>query len=147
MRISAIHTADTSAPVLQLPFHISRISAGFPSPADDYVEERLDLNTLLVQAPSSTFFVRVQGHSMEGIGIFPDDILVVNRALTPRTNDIILAIVDGEFTVKRWVSTPNGWCLQSEHMDYPPIFIQEEMDFEVWGVVTFAIHTLQQCSP
>ncbi len=130
-----------------IPLASSFVSAGFPSPADDHIEDKIDLNALLIPSPASTFFVRVQGRSMEGAGICPNDILVVDRALTPRHKDIVLAVLHGDFTVKRWTRTRRGWQLQSEHPNYPAIPLHDGMDFSIWGVVTHAIHSLRSCSP
>lgn len=120
----------------------SKISAGFPSPAQDYVEGRLDLNEHLIQHEASTFFVRADGYSMIGAGIHPDDILIVDRALEATHNRIIIAIVDGELTIKRLVLKDDECWLVPENQDYPPIRIHEGLDFVVWGVVTYVIHKL-----
>ncbi len=128
---------------LKLPFFLSIMKAGFPSPADDYVESKLDFNEYLVKHPSATFCVRVTGDSMKNAGINSGDLLVVDRAVTPRDNKIIVAILNGEFTVKRMAKNKNGLFLIPENPNYEPIEIKGEMDFEVWGVVTHVIHDLK----
>ncbi len=122
------------------PFYLSPITAGFPSPADDYIEKSLDLNEYLVKHPSATFFVRVSGHSMVNAGIFHGDILVVDRSIQIYQNRIVVAVVNGEFTVKRFREVRNKVTLIAENPDYSPIEITHETDFEVWGVVTNVIH-------
>ena len=122
------------------PFFSSPIKAGFPSPAEDFIEKNLDLNEHLIKHPAATFFVRVEGRSMENVGIFQDDILIVDRALTPSNGKIIVAILNGEFTVKRILLKKKKLFLIPENSNYEPIEITEEMDFQVWGIVTYAIH-------
>ncbi len=125
---------------LRLPFYSSRMKAGFPSPADDYIEAKLDFNEYLVKHPAATFCVRVTGDSMKNAGINSGDILVVDRAITPADNKIVVAILDGSFTVKRLAKNKNGLFLMPENPIYEPIEIKGEMDFEVWGTVTHVIH-------
>jgi DNA polymerase V len=139
--IREIHPASCKA-VLQRPLFLSGVSAGFPSPADDYLDRKLDLNEHLVKNPAATFFVRVAGDSMTGVGINDNDILVVDRSLEPVNNNIVIAVVNGELTVKRLVKNRNSCCLVAENPDYPPLDIGDEMELEIWGVVTFAIHAL-----
>jgi DNA polymerase V len=139
--IREIHPASCKA-VLQRPLFIYGVSAGFPSPADDYLDRKLDLNEHLVKNPAATFFVRVAGDSMTGVGINDNDILVVDRSLEPVNNNIVIAVVNGELTVKRLVKSRNSCCLVAENPDYPPLDIGDEMELEIWGVVTFAIHAL-----
>ncbi len=122
------------------PLMSSKISAGFPSPAQDYIEGKLDLNEYMIAHPASTFFVRVDGYSMVDAGIMPDDILVVDRALEAVNNKIVIAVIDGELTVKRLKIVADEYYLVPENKDYPPIQIKEGMDFTIWGVVTFVIH-------
>lgn len=122
------------------PLMASKIPAGFPSPAQDYVEGRLDLNEHLIMHEASTFFVRADGYSMIGAGIHPDDILIVDRALEAAHNRIIIAIVDGELTVKRLKIEADEYWLVPENNDYPPLRIHEGIDFTIWGVVTYVIH-------
>lgn len=124
----------------RLPLFLSRIPAGFPSPADDYIEEDLDLNELVVKHPTATFFVRVEGESMRDAAISPGDILVVDRSLEAKTGKIIIARLDGEFTVKRLQIKGSRITLQSENALYPAIEVDAGSDFQVWGVVTYVIH-------
>ncbi|MDD4309655.1 MAG: translesion error-prone DNA polymerase V autoproteolytic subunit [Candidatus Cloacimonetes bacterium] len=118
----------------------SKINAGFPSPAQDYIEGKLDLNEHLISHPASTYFVRVDGYSMIGAGILPDDILVVDRALEASDKRIIIAIVDGELTVKRLRIVEQDYYLMPENDEFLPIHIHEGVDFVIWGVVTYVIH-------
>lgn len=115
------------------------VVAGFPSPADDYLEEKLDLNRYLIKNPSATFYVRVEGVSMTGAGIFPKDMLIVDRSLRAKHNDIIIALVEGEFTVKRLSIQKNKVFLLPENPRYKPIDVTGT-DFQVWGIVTYVIH-------
>ncbi|MEQ4582965.1 MAG: translesion error-prone DNA polymerase V autoproteolytic subunit [Pantoea agglomerans] len=132
-----IKPADIRA-VMPLPLYIERVPCGFPSPAQDYVEQRIDLNALMVQHPSATYFVRVSGESMIEAGINDGDMLVVDSSLTASHGDIVVAAVEGEFTVKRLQLHP---CLQLMPMNtkFKPIAIQPEDALEVFGVVTFVI--------
>lgn len=116
------------------------VSAGFPSPADDYIGQQLDLNDLLIKHPAATFFVRVAGDSMNGVGINNNDILVVDRSLEPVHGKIIIAAVNSELTVKRLIKTDISCQLVAENPNYPPIEITEELSCVVWGVVTSVIH-------
>ncbi|WP_412768475.1 LexA family protein [Methylotuvimicrobium buryatense] len=117
-----------------------KVSAGFPSPADDYVEKSLDLNDLLIQKPAATFFVRAQGESMLGAGIHPNDTLVVDRSLEPVPGKIVICALDGELVVKRLKCRAGQWLLGSENTAYKDIVLREEMDTVIWGVVTSVIH-------
>lgn len=123
-----------------LPLFTSKIQAGFPSPANDYIEKSLDLNELMIQNPAATFFARAQGKSMINAGILPGDILVINRALEPLPGSIVVCVLNDEFTVKRLVKANGRWQLQAENPDYPPIEFAEDSEIRIWGVVTFAIH-------
>lgn len=125
---------------LKTPYFEGGISAGFPSPADDYLHAKLDLNELLVEHPSATYYVRVNGDSMLGAGIVSGDLLVVDRSLEVTNNCIVVAHIDGEFTVKRIKKTKKNMFLQAENENYKPIEITEEMDFQLFGVVVHAIH-------
>ncbi|MCB5231058.1 MAG: translesion error-prone DNA polymerase V autoproteolytic subunit [Candidatus Cloacimonetes bacterium] len=119
-----------------------KIPAGFPSPAQDYIEGTLDLNEFLISHPASTYFVRVEGNSMINAGIFPDDLLIVDRSLEPSHNKVVIALVDGELTVKRLKVIDGRYILAPENEDYEPIEVEEWMDMLVWGVVTYVIHKL-----
>jgi DNA polymerase V len=117
------------------PLFASQPAAGFPAPGDDLVEKPLDLNDLLIDNPTATFFVRVAGDSMEGAGIFNGDILVVDRSVTPKDGSIVVAAVYGELVVKRLQKYPNKAVLISENEGYEPIVITDVDDIFIWGVV------------
>lgn len=123
-----------------VPFSQSFIKAGFPSPAQDYVEDRVNIFNRIVKHPTSTFLVRVKGDSMEGKGIQSGDILVVDKSLLAKNNSIVVAYIDGEFTVKRFVKSKNIIYLYPANDNYKPIKVTEENDFQIWGIVTFVIH-------
>lgn len=125
---------------LDIPFYQSNVSAGFPSPAEDFMELDLNLQEYLVQHPSATFCVKVTGDSMENAGIFSGDVMVVDRALEPKNKTIVLAVLDGEFTVKRIHKKGDLLFLNPENDNFKPIEITQEMNFKVWGVVTHIIH-------
>ena len=127
---------------LELPLFDTKVQAGFPSPAEDHLEQRLDLNSLVIENPSATFFVRVAGESMKDIGITDGDILVVDRSIESWENRIVVAVIDSEFTIKRFTSRNETVILEAENPDYPPIRITEEMDFFVWGVVCWTLKKL-----
>ncbi len=127
----------------ELPLFLVRVAAGFPSPADDYMEKRLDLNEHLIRHPSSTFFMRVAGESMKGACILPGDILVVDCSLAPVDGDVVVAVLGGEFTVKR-ISLKGKRCLLlPENEEFPPLEMGEEEECEVWGVVTGVVHSFR----
>ena len=128
--------------VLTLPLFSGKVAAGFPSPADDYVEKSLDLNELLVQKPAATFFVRAQGESMLGAGIHPNDILVMDSSLEPVPGKIVICALNGELTVKRLERGNGQWQLKAENQAYADIVIHEELEMVIWGVVTNVIHAL-----
>jgi len=131
------------APIQSIPLYGHSIPAGFPSPADDYVEDRLDLNQLLVHNKSSTFFLRVKGDSMTGAGIFDGDIIVVDRSLEPADRSVVVAVVDGELTVKRLCLKGSGIELHAENPKYQPIRFKEGQELTIWGVVTSAVHSVR----
>lgn len=126
----------------QLPLYQSRVAAGFPSPADDEIEDKLDLNQLLIKHPSATFFLRVSGSSMIKAGIHHQDILIVDRSVEPTHGKIVIASVNGELTVKRLNCQGKKIQLLAENDAYPSIDITEAADFHIWGVVTNVIHPL-----
>lgn len=125
-----------------LPLFIARISAGFPSPADDFIDKNLDLNEHLIRHPAATFFVRVEGNSMINAGINSGDLLIVDRALEPADNKIVIAVLNGELTVKRIRKVGDRLFLQPENPAYKPIEVSTDAQFEVWGVVTNVIHSV-----
>jgi DNA polymerase V len=125
------------------PLYASSPAAGFPAPGDDMVEKSLDVHDLLVKHPASTFFVRVQGDSMEGAGIFSGDILVVDRSVEPVVGKIVVAAINGELVVKRIGREGNLLILLSENESYAPIVVGESEDCFVWGVVTGSARTFE----
>lgn len=120
-------------------FFDTGISAGFPSPAEDFKQERLSLDNMLVKNKLATFYARVSGQSMIGAGLDDNDLLVIDRSLEPANNKIAVCFLDGEFTVKRLKVEPDGVWLQPENENYKPIKITEENDFVIWGIVTNVI--------
>jgi DNA polymerase V len=116
------------------------VAAGLPSPAEDYIEGKIDLNRHLIKNPADTFLVRVTGDSMINAGIHSGDVLVVDRSLEPQTERIVIAVLDGELTVKRINYDQGRIYLMPENPDYPIIAIEEGMNLQVWGVVTNVIH-------
>lgn len=136
-----MHPAANPAP-LPLPLFSYGVRAGFPSPADDYVSEALDLNEHLIAHKEATFFLRAKGHSMTGAGIQDDDLLVVDRSLTPTHRSVVIAVIDGEFTVKRLFKRGGKIRLLAENPEYAPIEFNEGQELEIWGVVTSVIHRM-----
>ena len=132
--------SPAEAKKLELPLYVHHVAAGFPSPAEDYLEKKLDLNEYLISNPSSTFFVKVNGHSMVNAGILDGDILIVDRSKEASDKRIVIAVLNGEFTVKRIRKKSGKLLLLPENEQYPPIEVTPEMDFRIWGVVTYAIH-------
>lgn len=125
---------------LTLPFFSASVKAGFPSPADDHLQRKIDLNEELILHPAATFLVRVAGDSMQEAGIFDHDTLVVDRSLTPVNKSVIVALLNGEFTVKYFSKIGNEIYLKPANKNFQPLKIKPSDDFEVWGVVTNAIH-------
>lgn len=123
-----------------LPIFMANVQAGFPSPAEDYLDKTLDLNELLISHPAATFFVRVAGDSMRDAGIFSGDVLIVDRSMIASDGSIVVAILNGEFTVKRLIKKAEKILLAPENPAYPMMQIEEGSDFQVWGVVTYVIH-------
>jgi DNA polymerase V len=118
------------------PLYTSKVAAGFPSPADDHIEQRLNPSDYLVENDAATFFVRVKGDSMIEAGIFDNDVLVIDRSRTRQTGDIVLAMLDGEFTVKILEQSKKGVNLIPANRNYSAIEIKKEQSLEIWGVVT-----------
>lgn len=128
-------------PIKQLiPIFTSRVQAGFPSPADDHLEDTLDLNTHLIHHKEATFFVKAQGESMLGAGIHQGDILIVDKSLSPKSGKIVIAVVDGEFTVKRLHKYKGNITLKAENSEFEDIKIKGTDELIIWGVVTSVIH-------
>ena len=133
---------------LRLPLVGGRVEAGFPSPADDFIERSLDLNEQLVANPIATFFVRASGNSMNGAGIHDGDLLIVDRSVTPMHGMVVVAVIDGGLTVKRLTKRGTQMSLTSEpnkldQGSYVPIEVGEEADATIWGVVTWSVHRLE----
>ncbi|GIR26720.1 MAG: hypothetical protein CM15mP40_13280 [Alphaproteobacteria bacterium] len=118
-------------------------SAGFPSPAENYVEEKLNLNSYLIKNKESSFFVRVSGDSMINVGIFDNDILIVDRSLDPKRQSIVIVSIDGELVIKKLMKDQSkNYYLKSENSNYPNIKLNSNRDTVIWGVVTYVIHSL-----
>ena len=131
---------------LLLPLLLTLVEAGFPSPADDYVEGPLDLNDLIIRNPPATFMMRVQGRSMEGAGIFDGDLVVVDRSIKPKAGAVVIANVDGELTVKQLGRVKGRAALLPRTRDnvvFEPILLHSGVTLEVWGVVTFVVRRLK----
>jgi DNA polymerase V len=147
MRLTRLHSGpvlDFFTPdfttLLELPLSGTAIAAGFPSPAEEYVEIALDLNKELIKHPAATFYARVKGDSMVDAGIHDGDLLVIDKALEPKEGSIAVCYLDGEFTVKRLSVREEGVYLMPANTEFKPIKITEENDFLVWGIVAYVIH-------
>ena len=128
-------------PVQLYPLYGCKINAGFPSPADDYIESRLDLNEYLVRHKEATFFLRVKGDSMTGANIHDGSLLIVDKAAEPKHGDIVVVVVDGELTVKRLYRRDGVVKLTAENAAFPEILIKPESELVVWGVVRHVVHS------
>ena len=135
-----VFLTKNNAVELLIPIFTSRVQAGFPSPADDHLEDTLDLNTHLIHHQEATFFVKAQGDSMIGAGIHQGDILIVDKSLTPKSGKIVIAVVDGEFTVKRLHKYKGSITLKAENPEFEDIKIRGTDELIIWGVVTSVIH-------
>ena len=140
-KVEIVYTPELSTEYSQSLFEAG-VSAGFPSPAADYEEDKLDLNKHLIKNPPATFFVRVTGDSMVGAGIHHGDLLIVDRSLEPKDKSVVIAVVNGELTVKRIRIRKKKITLEPENENYSAQQITEETEFEVWGIVTNVIHAL-----
>jgi DNA polymerase V len=132
---SELNLRPIRSKIKRIPLVSSKVAAGFPSPADDHLETTLDVNELLIEQPAATFFVRVSGESMQGEGIFENDILAVNRAKTPVNGCVVVAAVNGDCLVKYYRKQGQRTWLQSAHPSFPDIELGDNMDVEIWGVV------------
>jgi DNA polymerase V len=141
--IAEIYGFDQKRKIIR-PLFMCGISAGFPSPADDYIERLLDLNELLIKNPPATFFVKVAGDSMTGVGINDGDILIVDRSIEATNRKIVIAAVNGELTVKRLVKKNTSYSLVAENPNYESLEVNEESQCEIWGVVTSVIHQFEK---
>ena len=119
------------------------VSCGFTSPAEDHVENQLSLDDYLVPNPDATFFVRASGDSMTGAGIFDGDLLIIDRSLEVKSNQIVLAVLDTEFTIKRFLKTKDQIVLKPENKMFEPIHVKKDQNFMIWGVVVHVIHHLK----
>ena len=128
--------------ILPLPLATVRIQAGFPSPADDWLEEELDLNAHLIKHPAATFFARVQGESMIDAGIHENDLLIIDRSIEANNNDLVVCMLNGDFTLKRICFAGSHISLIPANQDFPIIHVNLSEDFEVWGVVKHVIHSV-----
>ena len=129
---------------LLIPLVKEAISAGFPSPAEDYIELGIDLNKYLIKNPISTFFLRVSGNSMNNAGIYNTDLLIIDRSINPNPGHIVVALLDGEFTLKRLIKKQYNYYLKADKENYPAINLYEYIDIQIWGVAIYSIHELQQ---
>lgn len=141
VHLTVLGRADTSGPAVNIPLIGGFVRTGFPSPADDYLEAELDLVAHLVQHPSATYFLRAKGTSMEGDGIYDNDLLVVDRSLEPKPGHIVIMSVDGELTCKKLGKIGTRPYLFASNPSFKPIALTGH-DCEVWGVVTHNIHSL-----
>lgn len=133
-----IHPSDPGSK-LTLPNVGAQIVAGFPSPAEDYLEAMLDLNRMLIKNPSATFYGRVKGTSMKDAGVDPGDLLVIDKSLAYQNNALAVCFLNGEFTLKRIKIEGDALLLMPANPDYQPIVVKEDADFAVWGIVTYII--------
>ena len=125
---------------INTPVFLDKVSAGFPSPATDYMENKLDLNEYLIKHPAATFIVKANGSSMTSADIYSGDLLIVDRSLTPKNNNIVIASIFGDLTVKKLKKKEKSLFLVPANNDYPSIEVKEEMECFIWGVVTYIIH-------
>jgi DNA polymerase V len=139
-KVFDFYTPDYSTE-LELPFVDVGISAGFPSPADDFIELTIDLNRELIKHKDSTFFAKVKGNSMKNAGIFDGDLLIIDKSLEPQDGKIAICQIDGDFTVKRIKKENDVVWLIAENEDYKPIKVTEENELMIWGIVIHSIKT------
>ena len=125
---------------LRLPLVSASVEAGFPSPADDHLERGIDLNEELIRNPAATFLVRVKGESMRDAGIHAGDVLIIDKSLTPTDRKIVVAMIDGNFTVKRFRKRGGQLFLEAENPEFPPIEVTEGQELSIFGVVSYIIH-------
>ena len=143
MKISCTSSKNVSSTLI-IPLVKETISAGFPSPAEDHIELGIDLNKYLIKNPISTFFLRVSGNSMNNAGIYNNDLLIIDRSLNPIPGHIVVALLDGEFTLKRLVKKQNNYYLKADKENYPAISLYEYTDIQIWGVAIYSIHELKK---
>lgn len=140
MSVTVLGRVETVAGML--PMAPLLVPAGFPSPAQDYFDGEVSLDQVLVKDRAATFFLRVAGESMEGAGISDGDVVIVDRSIKPRHGDVVVAVLDGELTLKRLVITGRGIMLQADNPAYPSFPVSVESDFLIWGVATVCLHQL-----
>jgi DNA polymerase V len=138
-KITDFFTADVKTRYRR-PLFQPLISAGFPSPAEDHIDQQLDLNRHFIKNPAATFFVKVDGDSMVGAGIHSGDMLIVDCSLEPTPGKVVIAVIDGEHTVKRLKREGDRLLLMAENPNYPPIEVSEQAELHIWGVVTCVLH-------
>ena len=131
---------DSTTKRFRIPLLNDSVSAGFPSPADDYTEENIDLNEHLISNPFSTFFLRVKGDSMINAGIKDKDLIIVDKSLIAKPGNIVIAMIDGEFTIKRLSIKNDELYLKAENHNYPDFSFKNHIDVQIWGVVIYSIH-------
>ena len=132
---------DATTKRFRIPLLNDSVSAGFPSPADDYTEENIDLNEHLISNPFSTFFLRVKGDSMINAGIKDKDLIIVDKSLIAKPGNIVIAMIDGEFTIKRLSIKNDELYLKAENHNYPDFRFKNHFDVQIWGVVIYSIHS------
>ena len=132
---------DSATKRFRIPLLNDSVSAGFPSPADDYTEENIDLNEHLISNPFSTFFLRVKGDSMINAGIKDKDLIIVDKSLIAKPGNIVIAMIDGEFTIKRLSIKNDELYLKAENHNYPDFSFKNHIDIQIWGVVIYSIHS------
>ncbi|MDC2991068.1 translesion error-prone DNA polymerase V autoproteolytic subunit [Prochlorococcus sp. AH-736-F23] len=132
---------DSNTKKFKIPLLTDSVSAGFPSPADDYTEENIDLNEHLISNPFSTFFLRVKGDSMINAGIKDKDLIIVDKSLIAKPGNIVIAMIDGEFTIKRLSIKNDELYLKAENHNYPDFRFKNHIDVQIWGVVIYSIHS------
>lgn len=140
--VSSINSLRKYRNLVRLPLACEVVMAGFPSPADNYVDKSIDLNEHLIKNPASTFFLRVSGYSMTNAGIYNGDLLIVDRSLEAKPGLIVVAILDGSFTVKKLTRNHNKLYLEAAHPDYPSLDISQYENVQIWGVAIYSIHHL-----
>ena len=141
LSIQVLDSFDSTTKRFRIPLLNDSVSAGFPSPADDYTEENIDLNEHLISNPFSTFFLRVKGDSMINAGIKDKDLIIVDKSLTAKPGNIIIAMIDGEFTIKRLSRKNDELYLKAENHNYPDFRFKNHIDVQIWGVVIYSIHS------
>ena len=141
---SSHSSSKEDSSTLLIPLVTETISAGFPSPAEEYIELGIDLNKYLIKNPISTFFLRVSGNSMNNAGIYNNDLLIIDRSINPNPGHIVVALLDGEFTLKRLIKKKDNYYLKADKENYPAINLYDYIDIEIWGVAIYSIHELKK---